>query len=76
MGGFDFWTVLGHILVVLLIIWVVVRLIAGRRWHRGMMGGRGMWHAHSAIATLNDRYAKGEITKEDYEERKKTLLGQ
>jgi uncharacterized membrane protein len=41
-----------------------------------MMGGRGMWHAHSAIATLNDRYAKGEITKEDYEERKKTLLGQ
>ena len=74
-GGFDFWAGLEHILIVLLIIWVIVRLVAGPRWRRGF-GGSGMWHAHSALTTLNERYAKGEIDKEEYEERKKTLLGQ
>jgi putative membrane protein len=74
-NGFDFWALLGHILIVLLIIWVIVRLVRGPRWHRGFRGP-GMFGAHSALAILNERFAKGEISKEEYEERKKTLLGQ
>ena len=77
--GFSFWDTLGHILIVLLIIWVVLRLVCGprwsRRWGRGGMGGPGMWQSHNALQILNERYAKGEINKEEYEERKKTLMG-
>lgn len=76
-GGFDIWAGLGHLLIVLLIVWVIMRLVAGLRGHRGgWRNGPGMWHAHSAVGILNERYAKGEIDKAEYEERKKTLLGQ
>lgn len=66
---------LWHILLLVLIIWFIVWLLRGprgRRW--GNMPG--MWHSHSALQILNERYAKGEITKEEYEERKKTLTSQ
>jgi len=78
MGGVSFWDVLGHIVIVLLVIWLVIRIVCGprwsRRWGRGM-GGPGMWQSHNALQILNERFAKGEINKEEYEERKKTLLG-
>lgn len=37
-----------------------------RRWH--------LWQTHDALGILNERFAKGEIDKAEYEERKKTLL--
>jgi putative membrane protein len=86
-GGFGFWSVLWHILVVIVLIFIIVAIVRAlfggpRRWRRmggpgGFMGGPGMfWSAHSALELLNERYAKGEINKEEYEERKRTLLGQ
>lgn len=65
-GAFD--GVLSIFLWVLLII-VIVRLIRGRRGH----WGRWM-HEKSALDILKDRYAKGEINKEEYEEKKKDLM--
>ena len=32
--------------------------------------------AHTPMDSLNDRYAQGEINREDYLERKQELLGQ
>lgn len=72
---YAFFGFLGSILSA--VFWIVIivlifRLIKrGRRhsWHRwnGFMAG-------GALETLRERYAKGEITKEEYEERKKVLL--
>lgn len=64
-----------HIVLFLLFICFMVWLLRGhrgRRWH----GMPGAWQSHSAITILNERYAKGEIGKEEYEERKKTILSQ
>ena len=80
-GGYGYgWgagDVLWHILGIVLVIWVismVVRMIfcgpRRRHWRHRMMGNS------SAVDILDERYAKGEITKVEYEERKKTLLGQ
>ena len=52
-------------------IWLF-RSYRGRHWH----AMQGPWQSHSAITILNERYAKGEISKDEYAERKKTLLGQ
>ena len=61
-----------HLLLLALIIWFIIWLFRGPR--AGRWSGPGIWHSHSAMSILNERYAKGEITKEEYEERKKTLM--
>ena len=63
-----------HLLLLALFVWFIIWLFRG---HRGGRWSRmpGMWQSHSALTILNERYAKGEISKEEYEERKKTLTG-
>ncbi len=47
----------------------------GPPWHR-MGGSGGSWRdpTRSALQILNERFAKGEIDKAEYEERKATIL--
>jgi putative membrane protein len=54
------------------IFWVVFGVVMSRiRW-----GGHRHWDRHnekSAIDILKERYAKGEINKQEFEEKKKDL---
>lgn len=75
-GMFWGWGLLGflvNVLIIIIIISVLVRIFRGRRhW-------RGDWHklvGNSALDILRERYAKGEIDKAEYEERKKVLEGE
>jgi putative membrane protein len=74
-GGFGF----GWIFMLVfwgLIIWGIVALVRGA-------GGHGCWGGHhhdehghksnTALDILKERYAKGEISKEDFEKMKKDL---
>lgn len=78
MGGFGF----GWIVTLLfwgLIIWAifaVVRGISGRGCCSGSHhdhDGKGGHEGNSALAILKERYAKGEINKEDFEKMKKDV---
>ena len=74
MGGF------GSIFMVVfwgLIIWAIVALVRG-----GSLNGHGCEHDHADAAhgkdkppleILKERYAKGEIDKKEFEEKKKDL---
>ena len=64
-----------QILVVVFIVWLIFRIVRGPRSGR-WTHMHGIWQSHSAMNILNERFAKGEISKEEYEERKKTLMGQ
>ena len=55
------------IFIVVLIIKLIKRHKRGDEWGGWLRGG-------SALHTLRERYAKGEISKEEYEERKKVLM--
>ena len=58
---------IGWLIVIMLIIWVV-RAARGKGHHHHPFG------VDSAMDTLRNRYAKGEISKEEFEERKKHLM--
>lgn len=73
---FSGWEFLWHIVMAIVILWVVItilRMVLGRgprHWRR-----HAPWHAYPALEILEERFAKGEITKEEFEERRKTLVG-
>ena len=71
MGGFGFgWFMLIFWIVVLgLVIWAVVSLV------RNADGTSGQGSVkQSALEILKSRYAKGEIGKEEFEEKRKDLI--
>lgn len=73
MGGFG-WMWLMPIFWILflgLIIWGIVALVRGASQPRGIDTGSGQ--PDSALEVLRKRYARGEINKEEYEEKKKDL---
>lgn len=71
MDGFGFmWLMPVFWFVILgLIIWAIVAAV-GRS---GESGGQGLPKSDSALEILKQRYARGEINKEEYEQKKKDL---
>ena len=71
MGGFGWWWFMPIFMIIFwgLVIWGIVALV------RGLSGSRGSDSSttDSALEVLKKRYARGEIKKEEYEEKKKNL---
>jgi putative membrane protein len=66
------WGVWGlGMMLLMLLFWVlvIVGLIVGIRW---LISGKTA-KSDSALAILRERYARGEINKDEFEEKKKTL---
>ena len=83
-GFFDPLSILFHVIGWILLIWFIIWLLRGLRRHRyyNMHDMHNMWcdgtncshPSHGgAMTILKERFAKGEISKEEYEERKKVL---
>ena len=72
MGGFG-WMVIMPVLGIIvlgLIIWAVVVAVRGSSESRSSDSSK----VDSALEVLKRRYARGEITKEEYQEKKKDLV--
>ena len=72
MGYGGSW--IGLIFMILFWILVIAGIVVLIKWL--MHGARHGWHddSHSAIGVLKERYAKGEIDKREFEEKKKDLM--
>ncbi len=62
------WGWLIGLLLIAVIVWIVVKLV------NTSAGSSGRKHEKSALDILKERYARGEINKEEYEERKRGLM--
>ena len=58
----------------MLVILVIAAIVVAKLLGFGAVTGGKAGEADGALAILNERFAKGEIDKADYEDRKKTLL--
>ncbi len=81
-GGWPFWGMFPMMLLFFVLFCFVVFYLG-----RGCMGGRHHWGSpyhpmgpgwgdptHSALQILNERFARGEIQKPEYEEKKAAIL--
>lgn len=77
------WGVFGGVVEVLfwvLLVVIVIKIIRGSLYggRHGNCGGCGMdnrTNGNVGLEILNKRYASGEISKEEYEQKKKDILG-
>jgi putative membrane protein len=61
----GWWWIIG-IVIVVAVVWVVVKGLNQNSTNQGI--------GKSALDILKERYAKGEIDKQEFEERKKDLM--
>ena len=64
--GMGWWWMIGVICIVI-IVWIVVKIINQTNSSNTRLGNK------SALDILKERYAQGEINKQEFEERKKDL---
>ncbi len=64
-----------HVLLWVLIIMIIIRLIRGKHWrHDWHMYGPHHKEGKDALDIVKERYAKGEINKEEFEQKKADLM--
>jgi putative membrane protein len=76
--GWPFWGMFPMMLLFLLLFFIVVfffaRGVFGARHHGGPMSHDWGDPTYSALQILNERFAKGEIQKPEYDEKKAAIL--
>lgn len=70
MGGFGLLWVIVWVAIIALIVWGVVQLAQGQQG-----GGQPEQRSDTAEETLRQRFARGEIDREEYERSLATLRG-
>jgi putative membrane protein len=75
--GFEVFDIVIHVLFIAGIIWLILRFTLGTALRNRIRSTiHNTMTMNSALSILNERFAKGEIDKAEYEERKKVLTGE
>lgn len=64
---------IGGLMMIAFWMGIIAFIVLAVRWFGKGSGNRGQLAEKSAIDLLNERFARGEIEKEEYEERKRVL---
>lgn len=78
-GGYGMSILNGLFSFVISVLFIVLIVIGVRYLLRELHGGRcclGLGRGTGALATLRERYARGEIDTKEFEERRKILMEQ
>lgn len=69
-GGGWWWMLIPMVLVPALVIWAIVALVRGTGWTGGHSSSES---GDSAMEVLRKRYARGDISKQEFEEKRRDL---
>ncbi|RLC69846.1 MAG: SHOCT domain-containing protein [Chloroflexi bacterium] len=69
MPGMGWWMVISGILVIIFLVGLIVLIV----WGIKQVSGHNSAEAKKALGIAQERYARGEITKEEFEQLKKDL---
>ena len=74
IGGFGGWG-MGFGLVFMLLFWllVILGILALIRWLQSSSSRDPAAHGKTALEIVQERYARGDIDKEEYEQKKRDL---
>ena len=73
MGTFGAWPGFGWIFMLLFWALLILGIFALIKWLAGEAGSRGSPAQKSALQILEERYARGEIEREAFEQKKRDL---
>ena len=80
-GGFQFWWICPLMMLFMLLIFGIIFFLVRRSSTDGSHHWGPPWHmmhggppTHSALQILNERFARGEIQKDEYEDKKGVIL--
>ena len=73
MTGMMTWDLLSMLLGLVILFLFILAVAYGVKWVWGERSPSTTAHGESALDLLNKRYAKGEISKEEFERTKKEL---
>ena len=69
------WGLLGAVHMVLWWVLIILGIVVLGKWLFGGMGGGERSGGHRSLDILKERYARGEINKEEFEQKKRDLQG-
>lgn len=74
--GWHFWWICPLMMLFMIVVFAAIFFIVRRSWSDGPHHWEPPWRgaSHSALQILNERLARGEIQKDEYEEKKTTIL--
>lgn len=75
MGWGMGWGVLGIVQMLLWWVLIIVAIVVLVRWLAHSSPGKEPPRENRALDVLKERYARGEIGKEEFEQKKRDLLG-
>ena len=78
-GGFQFWWICPLMMLFMLLIFGIIFFFVRRsdmshHWGSPWQMMHGGPPTHTAMQILNERFARGEVQKDEYEEKKATIL--
>jgi putative membrane protein len=76
-GPYDILGAIASVIIWVLIICLIIALVRRLSWHDGSQRFHGRMRggdAKTPLDILKERYAKGEIDKQEFEEKKKDIM--
>ena len=74
--GWQYWWICPLMMLFMMVVFAVIFFGVRRSWGDGSHRWEPPWRgtSHSALQILSERFARGEIQKDEYEEKKATIL--
>lgn len=74
--GWQYWWICPLMMLFMIVVFAAIFLIIRRSWGDGSHRWEPPWRGpgHSALQILDERFARGEIQRNEYEEKKAAIL--